>query len=251
MAEPSFILFDMSWPEVKANLDKIRIALIPTASCEQHGPNGTFEVDTAIAGEFARRLANRTYPLTLLVPPIHYGVSSHHMRFPGTITLKPETFMQVCVDVVESLYRHGLRRFIFINGHGGNAAPLTVVLSKTKYEHPDVQIAVASPWGAAQDVIKDKVTSPITGHACESEMSMCLYLAPRAVKTATLAKGMVKLSPEEYKNPWGILTARSWEENTENGALGDATKSSYELGQAMIETSIERIAQFVMEFAQR
>lgn len=54
MAEPSFILFDMSWPEVKANLDKIRIALIPTASCEQHGPNGTFEVDTA-TGAFTGR----------------------------------------------------------------------------------------------------------------------------------------------------------------------------------------------------
>ncbi|MDP2859742.1 MAG: creatininase family protein, partial [Bacillota bacterium] len=106
----SFNLFDMSWPEVKAALDRIKVALIPTGSCEQHGPNGTFEVDAAIANEFTKRLAERTYPLTLAVPPVHFGVSSHHMRFPGTITLKPETFMQVCTDIVESLYRHGIRR---------------------------------------------------------------------------------------------------------------------------------------------
>lgn len=249
MAE-SFVLFNMSWPEVRVSLEKVKVVLIPTGSCEQHGPHGTFEVDTAIACEFTKKLAERTYPLTLVVPPVHFGVSPHHMKFPGTITLKPETFMQVCIDVVESLYRHGLRKFVFINGHGGNAAPLTVVLSKVKFACPDVQIALASPWGGAQDVMKERVTSPITGHACEVEMSMSLYLAPRTVKTASLSKGTVKLSPEEYKNPWGIVVARSWEENTENGALGDATKSSAELGRALIETSLDRMAQFIREFAQ-
>ncbi len=246
----SFNLFDMSWPEVKSSLETVKVALIPTASCEQHGPNGTFEVDTAIAGEFTRKLAERTYPLTLAVPPVHFGVSTHHMKFPGTITLKPETFMQVCLDVVESLYHHGLRRFIFVNGHGGNVASLTVVLAKLKYAHPDAQIALASPW-CAREVIKDKVTSPVTGHACEVEMSMCLYLAPRAVKMESLTKGALRLSPEEYQNPWGIVIARSWEENTENGALGDATKTSRELGEAAVEAGLERMTKFVEEFAKR
>jgi len=246
----SFNLFDMSWPEVKSSLDTVKVALIPTGSCEQHGPNGTFEVDTAIAGEFARRLAERTYPLTLAVPPVHFGVSTHHMKFPGTITLKPETFMQVCMDVVESLYRHGLRRFIFVNGHGGNVASLTVVLAKIKYAYPDAQIALASPW-CAQEVIKDRIESTITGHACEIEMSMCLYLAPGAVKTASLTKGAVKVALEEYKNPLGIVIAKSWDENTENGALGDATKSSRDIGEAAVEAALERMAGFVAEFSER
>jgi creatinine amidohydrolase len=251
MAEPSFILFDMSWPEVKANLDKIKVAIIPAGSCEQHGPNGTFEVDTARAYEFSKRLAARTYPLTLTVPPVHYGVSSHHMNFPGTITLKPETFIAVCMDVVESLYHHGIKKFLLLNGHGGNTAPLRVVLGKVRALWPETAIAMASPTAAAADVTQARVKSPITGHACESEMSQCLYLAPRAFKKDTLAKGTIKLSIDEYKNPWGIEIGRLWHEVTENGALGDARESSYELGQAVIETALDRLSAFVKEFAAR
>jgi len=247
----SFVLFDMSWQEVKQNLDKIKVALIPTASCEQHGPNGTFEVDTAIGNEFTKKLAEATHPLTIATPPVHFGVSTHHMNFPGTITLKPETFIQVCIDVVESMYHHGLRKFVFVNAHGGNAAPLNVVLTKLKYAYPDAKIAFLSPWGGAEDVRKEFVTSAITGHACEVEMSMSGYLAPRTVKQATLERGSIKLTPDEYRNPWGVVEARMWDENTANGALGDATKTSVELGKKLIETSLQRMAEWVKDFAAR
>ncbi|MDP2858630.1 MAG: creatininase family protein, partial [Bacillota bacterium] len=143
-----------------------------------------------------------------------------------------------------------IRRFVFINGHGGNVAALTVVLAKIKYACPDAQLAFASPW-FAQEVIKDKVTSAITGHACEIEMSMCMYLAERAVKTGSLTKGALKITPEEYRNPHGIVIAKSWDENTENGALGDATRASREIGEAAVEAAIEKIARFIEEFTQR
>jgi creatinine amidohydrolase len=245
----SFVLFDMSWPEVKANLDKIKVVLIPVGSCEQHGPNGTFEVDTAIANEFTKRLAAMTYPLTIATPPVNFGVSPHHMKFPGTIFLKPDTFIQVCVDVAEAMYRHGFRKFMFVNGHGGNQGALNVVLQKLKFSLPDIEVGFLSPWGGAQDVMAKKVTSPITGHACEVEMSMSWYLAPRTVKVDSLTKGALNVTPEEYKLPWGIYIIKSWEENTSNGALGDATKATCEFGEELIETSLTRIADVIKDFA--
>ncbi len=249
MAENAFVLFDMSWPEVKQNLGKIKVAIIPTGSCEQHGPNGTFEVDTARAYEVSKMLAARTHPLSLAVPPVLFGISSHHMNFPGTVTVRPETFIAVCMDVVDSLYQHGLRKFVFINGHGGNVGALRVVMAMIRDEYEDAAAAMASPTQVASDVVAQKVKSPITGHACESEISQCMYVAPRAVKSAALQKGTIKLSVEEYKNPWGIEIARKWDEVSENGALGDATQSSREMGQAIIDTAVERLAAFIKEFA--
>lgn len=249
MAENAFVLFDMSWPEVKENLSKIKVAIIPTGSCEQHGPNGTFEVDTARAYEVAKMLAARTYPVSIAVPPVLYGISSHHMNFPGTITMRPETFMSVCMDVVDSLYQHGVRKFLFINGHGGNGGALRVLLSEIRDAYEDAAAAMASPTQVASDVVAQKCKSPITGHACESEISQCMYLAPRAVKQGALEKGTIRLTVEEYKNPYGIEIARKWDEVSENGALGDATKSSREIGEAIIETAVERLAAFIRGFA--
>ncbi len=248
MEAKRFSLFEMSWPEVQQNLDKIKVAIIPAGSCEQHGPNGTFEVDTARAYEFSKRLAETTYPTSLVVPPVLFGVSPHHMKFPGTISLKPETFISVCVDVIDSLYSHGLRKFFMINGHGGNQAPLKVVMSIVRQKYPDSKIAMASPTAAAQDVAAHRIESKIIGHACEGEMSQCMYLAPWAVKRDSLAKGEPLLSPEEYKNPWGVEVGRLWHEVTANGALGDATKASYELGKELMDTALFRLTQFVEQF---
>jgi creatinine amidohydrolase len=251
LAEKAFVLFDMSWPEVRENLSTIKVAIIPTGSCEQHGPNGTFEVDTARAYEVAKMLAARTWPVSIAAPPVLYGISSHHMNFPGTVTLRPETFIAVCLDVVDSLYQHGVRKFLFVNGHGGNVGALRVVLATIRDSYDDAAAAMASPTQVAADVVAQKVKSPITGHACESEISQCLYVAPRAVKLDALQKGAVKLTVDEFKNPWGIEIARKWDEVSENGALGDATQSSRETGEAIIETAVERLAAFINDFSAR
>ena len=54
-----------------------------------------------------------------------YGVSSHHMEFPGTISLSSATLRMVVLDILESLHRHGVDRVVFINGQGGNLAAIT------------------------------------------------------------------------------------------------------------------------------
>ena len=242
-----FYLFDMSWPEVKDALKTVRAAIIPTGSAEQHGPNGTFEVDTARAREFSIRLGKRLYPKVIVTPPIQFGVSGHHIRFPGTLTLRPDTFVQVCMDIAWSLYQHGIRKLVFVNGHGGNRPSLSTVVSRIKYEL-GADAAWVSPTAVVQDVIKRNVTSPITGHACESEMSQCLYLWPQSVKTNALEKG--DIYPHIFES-WGkfpIEHGRYWDEISRNGALGDATKSSYELGKEAIETALDRLAEYLTGF---
>ena len=81
--EQAVFLTDMTWPEVKARLPKVRLAILPTGSMEQHGPHLTFETDIAIATELARRLALQHYPRVVVAPPLPVGMSNHHMNFPG------------------------------------------------------------------------------------------------------------------------------------------------------------------------
>ncbi len=243
-------LLEMTWPEVKAALPSIKVAIIPTGSIEQHGPHGTFEVDTARAREYSLLLAERVYPHALVAPCVQIGVSPHHMHFPGTLTYSAETYMSVLMDIATSLYQHGIRRFLFVNGHGGNRPTLTLVMNRLRQEL-GVRAAVASPTTVVIDFIKERITSPITGHACESEMSQVLYLYPPAMKFDRAEKGTIR---EEIKDVYGKLPieiGRFWEENTENGALGDATLSTAELGKEVIEESLNRVVTFLRDFMEQ
>ncbi|QUL99191.1 MAG: creatininase family protein [Candidatus Fermentithermobacillus carboniphilus] len=244
----SLYLYDMTWPEVKAALPDIKVAIIPTGSTEQHGPHGTFEVDSARAREFAKRLAQRVYPHALVTPCVTFGISGHHMHFPGTISLRAETFIQVLMDIVWSLYQHGIRRFFFINGHGGNKPALTIVVNRIRQEM-DAKAAWASPTSVADDVIKQRVKSPMIGHACESEMSQCLYLCHETVRTEYLTKGEIyDEALAKHLSAVPVEEGRFWEEITANGALGDASQANVELGQVAIETALDRLTAFLVNF---
>ncbi len=244
----ALILDRMSWVELEAKMKEgLDLVLIPVGSTEQHGPNGTFGVDSGRAEGFVARLAERLYPRALAVPVISYGIAPHHMNFPGSITLQPETFLAVLEDVVDSLYQHGFRKFFFANGHGGNRPAMTLLMGKIKAQYPDVQAAWSSFTSAAGDVIRERVKSSTHGHACEAEMSQAMYLAPWSVKEDRVP-GDILLSPEQLAERRIISRAATFDELTANGALGDASQASWDLGRDIIETALGRIESFLREF---
>ena len=248
MEDQAFILPEMTWPEAQKALAGARVALVPVGSFEQHGPNGTFEVDTGRAEGFGRLLAARTYPDTILAPAISLGVSYHHMNFPGSITLRPETFMAAVYDVIWSLQQHGLERFLILNGHGGNIASLGVVIVKLRQEL-GVKVAWTSFTSLGKEVIKDQVASEPAGHACEGEISQALFLAPHTVRQEALAPGEFKGYPYRHLGQgYNLAYAYRFDEITTNGALGDATQASEKLGQAIIEAALDKAVEFLADF---
>src|SRR5688572_13883804 len=172
MTEPkTFVLSQMSWPEVREALKTVQVAIIPTGSCEQHGPNMTMETDAAICYALAEKLAQRLHPHALLAPVVPYGISPHHMSFPGTITLRSTTYEAVLWDIVCSLKSHGIKHFLFVNGHGGNMEALNVISLKMRTEL-DLKVAVMFYLHLASDVVQAGVQTKLYGHGCEVEVSV-------------------------------------------------------------------------------
>src|SRR4051812_36752119 len=149
------------------------MVLIPVGSNEQHGPNLALRMDSAGAFEFARRASARMAPRLLVAPTIPWGVSHHHMNFPGTITLTPETFIQILIEVIQSLQHHGFERFMVVNGHGGNKAAMEIatVRARAELEVPFVGACTYFSF-FDQSVIQRYETTSINGHACEIETSV-------------------------------------------------------------------------------
>jgi creatinine amidohydrolase len=242
----------MTWPEVKAALPQIKLAIIPVGSTEQHGPHATFEMDTVGSREFSRLLGERLYPNALVAPVVPMGVSGHHMHFPGTITLQPETLIAVLMDMVRALHAHGLRRFFFANGHGGNCPVLSIVTQKIRHEMSCPAAWATVPYDAVDDLYKEHVKSPVNGHSCDGEVSVMLHLYPRAIRREALTPGKIVQPVQEKidKWPWAA-EPRFFDEETENGALGDATKATPEIGKLLVEAGLDRITDYLRDFMER
>ena len=247
----AYVLPEMTWPEAEEALAAAELAIVPTGSFEQHGPHLTFETDSARAYEFGRRLATRLYPRVVLAPPITFGVSFHHMPFPGTITLRPETFQAVIRDVLWSLKQHGIEQFLLLNGHGGNIPSLGVSIVELRHGL-DVHVAWASFTSLGRDAFDENKVAEIVGHACEGETSQAMALARWIVKEDRLAAGEVKGYPYVHLGAgYHLDVPYTFDELTANGALGDATHASRELGEAIVEQALERAIEFLEDFMRK
>src|ERR1041385_6398170 len=114
----------MNWQQVEEYLRHDDRCVLPIGSTEQHAYL-SLSTDSLLAEKISLDAAS---PLGIPVfPVLHYGITPAFMAFPGTVTLKPETFFSVLRDVLDSLYHHGFRRILILNGHGGNAPAAEIV----------------------------------------------------------------------------------------------------------------------------
>ena len=102
----------LTWQQARDALGRARVALVPIGSCEQHGPHMTLDADLAIATGFAGRLADALGDDAVVCPGVAYGMSEHHLAFPGTLTLRAETLLALVRDLVESLAHWGVTRVL-------------------------------------------------------------------------------------------------------------------------------------------
>jgi creatinine amidohydrolase len=246
-------LSEMTSPEFKAALEHINLALVPVGATEQHGPNLALATDYIAAHRLAQRLAARLHPLAIVVPPIPFGFSHHHTGFAGTITLSPETFMAVCFETAKSLRRDGIRHVLFVNGHNGNNAILNVVTNKIRYEL-EMEAATSFYFAQAADRVKEHAKTPRFGHACEIETSVLMELAPELVRREALAPG--DMVPNEMRfafnnQPFALQTSVPFDQQTRNGAFGDARLADPAIGKDIVETALKRTVEFVETFVRK
>jgi len=255
MAGKKIHLAKMSTEEFQERLEKLKFMIIPIGSLEQHGPNLSLETDAAIAMGLSERLARRCFPYALITPVINFGLSRHHMNFPGTVTLSLETFCGLVTDVVKSLKEHGVKNFLIINGHGGNMPAINLLLTKLRHEE-GVHIAAVFTLGIVPDVIREGVEREETGrrieygHACEVETSLGLALAPEIIVRKKLLKGETKDYPYKWSDlrggvHGGVVVPYWFSEITENGAFGDPRKASREFGERIVNACMGKIMDFL------
>jgi len=247
------LISEMKHPQVSEAIDSETFAVIPTGSNEQHGPHLPLETDSKLVWEVVSRALDRLPEgvKAVCTPVIWMGYSTHHLDFSGTISLKPETYINMMFDLCESLVTHGIRKILIVNGHGGNEAALKVAARKVKDKHPEVLIAVTTYW----DLVTEMSEWRDAGHGChgcEFETDLMLALRPELVDMEAAPENPVKPRSRFYGRGFFEGTFVNVIENTAeisaSGCCGLPTRASREAGEKLLKTLVDRMTEFLIDF---
>jgi len=190
----------MTSPEVSELLTRTDMVIIPVASLEQHGLHLPIGTDYLNGVERAKLIAQQAD--VLVAPILLPGQSPYHMGFAGSITLSSETIQAVYVEAAQSLIRHGFKRFLILNAHGGNAAITTFIVDRINQETAGIAVdlgAAAAPFREGTSIPRATV---FDRHGGVGETSNSLYLMPSLVEmdeartaTLTLPEHLEKMLP--------------------------------------------------------
>lgn len=99
-------LVEMTWEEVKASGERGDSVIFPIAVIEAHGPHMDLSADIYYAYLFSRFLKKNLCAKginTVIVPPYYWGINSATEKYPGSFTVRPETFNAIMFDIFSSL----------------------------------------------------------------------------------------------------------------------------------------------------
>lgn len=245
-------LEDMTWQQVDA-IDRSTVVVVPFGAMEQHGPHLPLKTDALIGEAIGRRLDAACGGKLLVLPQQWLGLSPHHMRFPGTLTASPETFLALATETIASVAGAGFRNILIVNSHGGNASALDVVLTKCKSLFPSHRFVAVTYWHAAAKelaALRQSATGGM-GHACELETSLVLAEQPELVHME-LAAADGKWPASEFfakdmLHGGSASYALRFDEISSHGVVGDPATASAEKGMAAFSVIVAALARLVRQ----
>src|SRR5436305_1924750 len=128
--------------QLEAYLERDDRIVLPLGSTEQHAYL-SLGTDNILAERIAVEAAE---PLGVpVLPVLAYGLTPTFAAYPGSPTLRVETYAAVVRDLLDSLHAQGFRRILIVNGHGGNT-PVGPVAREWASTRPDAQALFHSWW---------------------------------------------------------------------------------------------------------
>jgi len=234
-------LEDLTWIEAEKALAQYEVVLIALgARTKEHGPHLLLKNDYLMA-EYLKNRVVQEVPVAIL-PTLQYGYYPAFLEYPGSVSLRDETFKNVVVDICKSMTGYGIRKFYILNTGVSTLRPL-----RKAAEELDEEGIVLHFFDilAVEKKIPAGIMEQEGGtHADEGETSMMLYIAP---ETVNMSKAV-----EDYDSRPGRRGGLTRDPKGEGaysptGIWGNPTLASKEKGKIIVETAVDEIIKQVKE----
>ena len=204
---------------------ELKACILPVAAIEQHLEHLAMEHDWRSVSHVAGAVAGYLRPGVLVAEGLMTGISEHHMRHRGTLSLQPGTFLAVLSDLIDSVVRAGFKNVLVLNGHGGNTAACGATWDQFLRRY-QVNLQFLSYWDVltetdARELLKSghRLPDDLPGHAQEFETAIALAAFPENVRTDI------------------------WRDQPDSSP----TIATPQQGAALVQRIVERVANYLME----
>lgn len=221
--------------DFKSNLQKSDLVIIPVGMVEAHGHHLPLGTDIFSPRLFCSMIEKKIGDRVWIAPEIPYGQSYDLSFYPGTFSVPSEVLAEYVFHIGKSMYENGLKKLIFLNGHGGNVTALSLASQRLVEIGMDVMI---SNWWL--DYSKEILTiTEGQGHAGEDETSAILYYNEELVQMDKAMRNNKKpLIKINFKDRGRVLY--------ENALSGDATLASKEKGRNIFKLLTDRMIETIL-----
>ena len=225
------------------------VAILPVGSTEPHNFHLPYGTDFLKVKRIAEKICERASEKgarVILLPTIPFGVNSNFAEFPLAIHVDPSTHLKLVENIVKSVERSGIRKFVILNGHGGNDF---YPIARELYGKTKVFISVVDYWKVPED-LSEEIFEHTGEHAGEVETSLCLELFPNLVHLEDADDGAVKMSKLEAINKGWAKITRPWHLLTKNSGYGNPHKASREKGKKCLDVIVERLGNYIYQLSE-
>jgi creatinine amidohydrolase len=241
-----FVLAETYWKSIKdQNVD---LAVLPWGATEAHNYHLPFSTDNVMVDKIARESARIAWDKgarIIVLPLIPFGVNTGQMDIKLNINLNPSTQFAILKDVVEVLSGHNIKKFLILNGHGGN--DFKQMIRELGLLYPGMFISACNWY---QSFNNSDFFENGGGHADEMETSIMQFIAPEMVRPLIEAgegkgrKFKIKALNEEWA--WA---ERKWSQVTSDTGIGNPQKASPEKGEKCYNEIIEKVGNLMIELS--
>ncbi len=220
---------ELNWMDVEEYLKQDNRVILVLGACEQHGYLSLLtdvQIPMALADSASRGTG------VLVAPPLNFGVSPYFLSYPGTISLRLSTFLDTVEDIVRSLYRQGFRRFLVLNGHGGND-PARGRLNEIANDLPGMKMIWYAWWTS------HSVEAAAMKHELKSSHASWIEAFP-FTRVAELPEGVK--TPPHYQ---GILSADETRRVFGDGVFGGPYQVDPEIMDEIFAAALEDVLYYL------
>lgn len=243
-----YILEQTNWKQIKNQ--EYEVAILPWGATEPHNyhlPYGTDSLETAKIASQAAEKAWLRGAKVMVLPTIPLGVQNvGQIELPFCLHTRPSTQKRILEDVLKALYQQGIRKFVLMNGHGGN--DFRAMIREIQPQYPELFIGLVEWFGMLDpsDYFDEEGE-----HAGEMETSIMMHYFPELVLPLEEAgDGKAKSFRLEGLRNGTAWTPRRWDRISEDTGVGDPKRAAPKKGGGYLDDVTTKIADFLVELAE-
>jgi len=235
------ILENLAWPEIAQQRNRLGgLLLLPLGATEQHGPHLPVAMDTLLAEKVCHTVSAETG--VAVMSALRYTVSQGHTaKWPGTFSLRHETFIATLRDIASWAMSTGWKRLLLVNAHFGNDAPARVAVDQIRLAHlGDLQIGLINVFNMTRSIWTEYTRDASDLHANAAETSLMLHLYPSLVAMDRL------VTSDDPDRTVAKVFSYPVAQTSLNGVTGNPSEATSAQGKLLFDEMVASLCETVM-----